>query len=52
MGESGIPVLSKIPIISFLVTRKAKVIQRRNLLILIRAEVLIPEEHAPGMGVR
>jgi type II secretory pathway component GspD/PulD (secretin) len=52
MGESGIPVLSKIPIISFLVTRKAKVIQRRNLLILIRAEVLIPEEHAPSLGVR
>ncbi|MHC4931783.1 MAG: hypothetical protein ACYTGV_06290, partial [Planctomycetota bacterium] len=51
VAESGIPILSKIPILSFLVSRKAKIIQRRNLLILIRADVLVPEEHAPSLGV-
>ncbi|MHC4547210.1 MAG: hypothetical protein ACYTEZ_00400 [Planctomycetota bacterium] len=52
VAESGIPILSKIPIISFLFSRKAKTIQRRNLLILIKADVLVPEEHAPGLGFR
>jgi len=50
MAETGIPLLSKIPILSFFVSRKAKTIQRRNLLILIKANVVIPEEHAPGIG--
>lgn len=50
-AESGIPVVSKIPIISFLFSRKAKVIQRRNLLILVQANVVIPEEHAPTTGL-
>jgi len=49
-AESGVPVLSKIPIISFFFTRKAKLIQRSNLLILINALVVIPEEHAGGLG--
>ena len=51
-AESGIPILSKIPIISFLVTRKAKKIQRRNLLILVKAEVVVLDERAPGFGIR
>jgi len=50
-AETGIPVVSKIPIISFLFSRKAKVIQRRNLLILVQATVVIPEEHAPTTGL-
>jgi len=50
-AESGIPVLSKIPILSFLFSRKAKLIQRRNLLILVSANVVIPEEHAPTTGI-
>lgn len=50
-AESGIPVLSKIPILSFFFTRKAKVIQRRNLMILVQANVVIPEEHAPTTGL-
>jgi Flp pilus assembly secretin CpaC/tetratricopeptide (TPR) repeat protein len=50
-AESGIPVLSKIPIISFLFSRKAKLIQRRNLLILVTANIVIPEEHAPTTGI-
>ncbi len=47
IAESGIPILSKIPVVSFLFTRKAKTVQRRNLLILIKADIVIPEEHAP-----
>jgi type II secretory pathway component GspD/PulD (secretin) len=43
-------VLSKIPILSFFFSRKAKQIQRRNLLILIKAQVVVPEEHAPSLG--
>ena len=50
-AESGIPILSKIPIISFLFTRKAKTVQRRNLLILIRADVVLLEESAPTFGI-
>jgi type II secretory pathway component GspD/PulD (secretin) len=50
VAESGVPVLSKIPILSFFFSRKAKQIQRRNLLILIKAEVVVPEEHAPSLG--
>ena len=50
MGESGIPIVRNIPIISFLFGRKAKTVQRRNLLILIKAEVVVPEEHAPNLG--
>ena len=49
-AQSGVPVLSNIPLISFLFTRKAKLIQRSNLLILIKALVVIPEEHARGLG--
>jgi tetratricopeptide (TPR) repeat protein len=51
-AESGVPILSKIPVISFFFTRKAKLIQRSNLLILIKALVVIPEEHAGGLGVQ
>jgi type II secretory pathway component GspD/PulD (secretin) len=50
-AESGIPILSKIPILSFFFSRKAKLIQRRNLLILVNANIVIPEEHAPTTGI-
>ncbi|MEE8104237.1 MAG: hypothetical protein V3T86_01735 [Planctomycetota bacterium] len=50
-AESGIPILSKIPIISFLFTRKAKTVQRRNLLILVKADVVLLEESAPTFGI-
>jgi type II secretory pathway component GspD/PulD (secretin) len=49
-AESGVPILSKIPVVSFFFTRKAKLIQRSNLLILMKAIVVIPEEHAGGLG--
>jgi len=51
-GESGLPVIRNIPILSFFLGRKAKSIQRSNLLIMIKAEVVVPEEHAPSLGVR
>ncbi|MEM8882995.1 MAG: hypothetical protein AAGD14_02910, partial [Planctomycetota bacterium] len=50
-AESGIPVLSRVPILSFFFSRKAKVIQRRNLLILVSANIVIPEESAPTVGL-
>ena len=52
VAESGVPILRNIPILSFLFGRKAKTVQRRNLLILIKAEVVVPEEHAPTLGPR
>jgi type II secretory pathway component GspD/PulD (secretin) len=50
VAESGVPVLSKVPILSFLFSRKAKTVQRRNLLILIKADVVVPDELAPTYG--
>ncbi len=52
VAESGLPILNKVPVLSFLFGRKAKSVQRRNLLILIRAEVVVLEEKAPSYGVR
>ncbi|MCB9870820.1 MAG: hypothetical protein H6837_13270 [Planctomycetes bacterium] len=45
--ESGIPVLSQIPIISFLFGRRGESVANTNLLILIRATIIIPREHEP-----
>jgi type II secretory pathway component HofQ len=50
VAESGLPIVNKIPVLSFLFGRKAKSIQRRNLLILIRAEVQVHEEKAPVLA--
>ena len=48
---SGIPILSKIPILSFLTSRRGKYTNRRNLLILLKASILIPEEVVPRAGI-
>ena len=45
--RSGIPILSKIPLLSALTERKGKFISNRKLLILLRASIVIPEEVAP-----
>jgi type II secretory pathway component GspD/PulD (secretin) len=45
--ESGVPVLSRIPVVSFFFGRKANSITNSNLLILIRASIVIPREHEP-----
>lgn len=50
--ESGVPFLSKIPILSFLLTRKGNFVNRRNLLILVTARVVSLEEQEPRDDLR
>jgi len=45
--ESTTPVLGEIPILSFLFSRKGHYVNRRNLLILITAEIVSLEEYQP-----
>jgi type II secretory pathway component GspD/PulD (secretin) len=45
--RSGVPILNKIPIVRFLFERKGNYISNRKLLILIKAGIVIPEEHEP-----
>jgi type II secretory pathway component GspD/PulD (secretin)/tetratricopeptide (TPR) repeat protein len=45
--ESGIPLLSDIPVLGFLFSRKGEYVNRRNLLILISAEIVPLEEREP-----
>ena len=47
---SGIPWLSKIPIVNFLTSRRGKYVNRRNLLILLKAKIIIPDEVAPKIS--
>ncbi|MEW6741122.1 MAG: hypothetical protein AB1486_00035 [Planctomycetota bacterium] len=49
--ESTMPWLGDIPIISFLVGRKGKLNSMRQLLILVRAKVIVPAEFEPTGGV-
>jgi tetratricopeptide (TPR) repeat protein len=48
---SGIPILSHIPILSFFTSRRGTYTSRRNLLILLKAKILIPGEVAPQAGL-
>ena len=45
--ESGVPLLNKIPIVRFLFERKGTYISNRKLLILIKANIVIPQESEP-----
>jgi len=45
--RSGIPFINKIPVLSFFFDRKGTFVSNRKLLILITAEIVIPEEHEP-----
>ncbi|MEM7516328.1 MAG: hypothetical protein AAF368_05330, partial [Planctomycetota bacterium] len=45
--DSGVPILNKIPLVSFLFNRKGNFVTHRKLLILLKAEIVIPEEHEP-----
>jgi Flp pilus assembly secretin CpaC/tetratricopeptide (TPR) repeat protein len=45
--DSGVPFLSQIPIISFMFGRRGTSVTNSNLLILIRASIVIPAEHEP-----
>ena len=46
--RSGVPILNKIPIISFLFERQGTFISNRKLLILLKAKIVIPEENEPS----
>jgi type II secretory pathway component GspD/PulD (secretin) len=45
--RSGVPLLSKIPILSALFERKGTYVSNRKLLILLKADIIIPAEHEP-----
>jgi type II secretory pathway component GspD/PulD (secretin) len=45
--HSGVPILNKIPILSFFFDRKGKYISNRKLLILLKASIVIPSEYEP-----
>jgi type II secretory pathway component GspD/PulD (secretin) len=45
--RSGVPILNKIPFISALFERKGNSISNRKLMILLKAEIIIPSEHEP-----
>jgi type II secretory pathway component GspD/PulD (secretin)/tetratricopeptide (TPR) repeat protein len=45
--SSGVPILNKIPIVSFLFERKGTYISNRKLLVLLKASIVIPTEHEP-----
>jgi type II secretory pathway component GspD/PulD (secretin) len=45
--ESGVPILNKIPIVSFFFERKGHYMSNRKLLILLRANIVIPQELEP-----
>lgn len=45
--NSGVPILNQIPLVSFLFERKGNFVSNRKLLILLKAEIVIPEEHEP-----
>ena len=45
--NSGVPFLNQIPLVSFLFERKGNFVSNRKLLILLKAEIVIPEEHEP-----
>ena len=50
--QSGVPILSDIPLVSFFFSRKGQYKRYKNLLILLKANVVLMDEHEPGLGVR
>ena len=45
--QSGVPLLNKIPVLRFLFERRGTYVSNQKLLILINANIVIPEEHEP-----
>ncbi len=45
--RSGVPVLNKIPLLSFFFERKGNFVSNRKLLILLKANIVIPQENEP-----
>jgi type II secretory pathway component GspD/PulD (secretin) len=48
--DSSVPWINKIPILSFFWSRKGTYISRRNLIVLIKAQILVLEEMEPRYG--
>jgi type II secretory pathway component GspD/PulD (secretin) len=46
-NKSGVPILNKIPIVSFFFERKGQYVSNRKLLVLLKAVIVIPQEHEP-----
>lgn len=46
--ESSVPWFDKVPVVSFFLSRKGTYQERRNLLVLIRAKIVRPEENEPS----
>jgi type II secretory pathway component GspD/PulD (secretin) len=46
--ESGVPILNKIPIVKLFFNRRGTYTSNRKLLILLKASIVIPEEHEPS----
>ncbi|WP_372371251.1 hypothetical protein [Candidatus Uabimicrobium sp. HlEnr_7] len=49
---SGVPILSDLPLVSFLTSRKGQSTQKLQKLILIKAKIILPEEYEPKAGLR
>lgn len=45
--KSGVPILNKIPLVSFFFDRKGTYVSNRKILILLKASIVIPAEHEP-----
>ncbi len=45
--QSGVPILNKIPLLSFFFQRQGSFVTNRKLLILLKAQIVIPAEHEP-----
>ena len=50
--NSSVPWLNKIPILNFFYSRQGTYIGQRNLVILIKAKILVLEELEPGYGAK
>jgi general secretion pathway protein D len=46
-GESGVPFISKVPFLQRFFTRTVTTRERRNLIIIVRPQIIIQEEHEP-----
>jgi type II secretory pathway component GspD/PulD (secretin) len=46
--NSGVPILNKIPIVSFFFDRKGHYVSNRKILVLLKAQILIPQELEPS----
>jgi type II secretory pathway component GspD/PulD (secretin) len=46
--NSGVPILNKIPLVSFFFDRKGHYVSNRKILVLLKAQILIPQELEPS----